>query len=361
MSSTSQKTKRVIKPKTSPKSKRAEIRKRNLDKISKRLRAKPKTPLKRPRGLKGKLVREETKRGVVYHRETVSSDDESERLLSEFFESSESESEHSSSDSDLSDFVVSDSEVEFEDGSKARTLDVVEDPYEDLLHLFSIGDEEELFKTFLQYIVQAVVDTEFQKSVNEKGLKQHYDRALKHFYDKLATVAGSTLQSNCWKRTFLKNLFQFTRYRQVSVTDAIDGKCQICNRPHTSLALKVKFSGTRYSTEEFKQYLFSKKVKNDDPGEYSVTYVIGRHCFYRSSRYHAIVHYLSYLAESIKKMIEPEAMHLNTEDILYLLFEERKDWVQKHFDRFNKICTIYRDSESPWYDDDDWWRYQFRE
>lgn len=301
----------------------------------------------------------------------VSSDSDARGVLSESLSSSfDSEEEQSQSeesgvytDEDEDDFVVSDGHVEFQDGTVASTSDCVEDSSSYFKKELHIEKEKDRFKVFIHYVLGCILDKDFQSSTENTSEKDEYfEPCVKYFYDKLLIVAKSTLQSGRWKEHFLENLNHLPFYKKKELVEAVMDKCQVCNKTHTSLALKVEFYGRKYFPEKFKLDLRSTntKSKHPDPGYYSITYVIGRHCFNRSSRYHAIIHYMKYIMKGLRKVIQKEkrkVSNLTNQDALKTLIEEDQ-WMDRYYDGFVTISTIYRDSDSPWFTDS-WWNESF--
>lgn len=290
--------------------------------------------------------------GVLSESSSSNFDSEQEDSRSEEFEESEELEEE-----DDDEFVVSDGHVEFQDGTVAATSEVVEDSSSYFKKKLHVENEKDRFKIFIHYVLGCILDEDFQDSIECSPEKDEYfGPCVKYFYDKLLIIAKSTLQSGRWKDHFLENLNHLPLYKKKEISEAIMDRCQVCNKTHTSLALRVKFYGEKYFPEKFKLDLHDTKHKHPDPGFYSVSYVVGRHCFNRSSRYHAIIHYMTYLVDSLRKTIQKEkekVFYPTNQDMLEKLVKE-DDWMESFYQGFLTISTIYKDSQSPWFTDS-WW------
>ena len=272
------------------------------------------------------------------------------------YEEYDSEDNEEEDDEDDDDFIVSDEHVEYEDGSIAATSEAVDDVSSFIKPTFDIETEYEKYRVFLAYILSSIIDVNFQKKIENERDENYYTPSMQHFYDKIRVVAKSTIQSSRWKQHFMDNLHHLPRYKKVGTVEAKKGKCQMCNKTHTSDAYRVKFYGIKYYPEEIQKNIFNTSSTHEDPGFYTATYVVGKHCFLRSSRYHAIVHYMKYLIDKLRKLIEKTKKKYPKKgtQLVYELLIEEDGWMREYYKGFKTISKMYSDSESPWWKKG-WW------
>lgn len=274
----------------------------------------------------------------------------------EEYSGSDCEERDSDESGDDDDFVVSDEHVEYNDGSIAATSEAVDDVSSFVKPTFDIETEYEKYRVFLAYIISAIIDVNFQKKIDNEQDEAYYTPCVQYFYDKLRVVAKSTVQSSRWKQHFMDNFHLLPRYKKVGTVGAKKGKCQMCNKKHTSSAYRVKFHGIKYYPEEVQKNIFNTSSTHEDPGFYTATYIVGKHCFHRSSRYHAIVHYMKYLVDKIRRLIRITKKKYPRKDIqlIYELLIEEDGWMREYYKGFKVISKMYGDSESPWWKKG-WW------
>lgn len=271
------------------------------------------------------------------------------------------------------DFVIEDDEIEYEDGriekidpslpssSSFSSSSSSSSTSFFLGNDFSFECETDRFHIFIAYILSSLIDPNFQITIDSNRREKYYSPSVRYFYDKLAVVAKSTFQSSIWKQYFVDNLDQFSRYTRHDWVDSRNGKCQICQKPHASTALQVKFFGRKYNPDEFKSCLAQFRNSQEDSGLYTIVYIVGEHCFYRSSRYHAIIHYTRYLTKQLLSLIQTQHDKYpkrNTQQIYENLLE-KDSWIAQYYDAFQTVIAFYSKYDTPWYKGCVWWEGSF--
>jgi hypothetical protein len=275
----------------------------------------------------------------------ISSDEE---LSGHFGTSSSNNEEEEEADGYDQDggFVCDDKYVEYDNGKIGLTKDdpgyVKEMTKKYVKKQTGSANPRDQHYRFLHYIISALADPDYQEFIDDDD--KHGDLfVVRRIYKQVDGTANSLFVSDAWNDAFIKNIKTLPYYniRRLDIAGSNDMLCEICNRRHYFEPFEMTLFGKRYSVEDFKANLEEDPVDPSDIGSYIVSYVCGMDCYYRSSQFHALTHYVRYLTDDIVNRLKWFRSHQLIDDPAALVKRilEDDEYVGARYGEFKALTS----------------------
>ena len=129
--------------------------------------------------------------------------------------------------------MVSDSHVEYQNGTIVATRDAIGEDPAVLPEAFRSKSESENFAIFIQYLLSLIFDDSFQPIGPHTHEDEYFAPAIRAIHRKLESFRSGAAQSDLWKDPLLADLNQLPEYDLVtSHAPTVNNHCQALSLIH---------------------------------------------------------------------------------------------------------------------------------